>query len=331
MSNKIPFAVGFLGDSDILEIVKNAKFAEDLGFSTCWIAEDYYCGGAFSIATACAENTEKIKIAIGVLNPYTRHPALSAMEASALYKLSGGRLELGLGASNKLWIEQQMGIPFASAVGSLKDTVSIMRGFFRGEEVSLDGEQFHVKGIKPRTPLCPDLPIILGVKSEKMLQMAGQIADGVLLSVGTSVEYVRWVKQQLQTGAAEIGRNIDDFKISAYLLFSIDEDGKLAKERVKTKIAYYLGLHGVHAITLQAGLDPDLLQQFKEGFLKGNYRTDLVTDEIIEKMSISGTPEECRKKLQEMMDAGVKEPVLFQMPEIPIQENLLQVKKYLLS
>ncbi|MDO5111754.1 MAG: LLM class flavin-dependent oxidoreductase [Clostridia bacterium] len=330
MDKTIRFGVGFLGDADVKEIVSNARLAEDMGFATCWVAEDYFCGGAFSIAAACAAHTQRIRVAIGVLNPYTRHPALSAMEAAALYRLSNGRLEVAIGASNKLWIEKQMGIPFAKPLSSVRDTVAIMRGVFAGEKFSYHGEAFSANDILPRTSKCEALPLLLGVKSEKMLHMAGQIADGVLLSVGTSANYVRWVKEELQKGAAVIGRDIKDYRISAYLIFSIDEDRELARSKVKTKLAYYLGLHGDNVIMQQAGIAPELLTAFREGFLRGAYRTDLVTDEIIDALSVSGNPKECRQKLQALLDAGVTEPVLFQIPEIPVEENLGQIKTYLM-
>lgn len=328
---KIPFGVGFLGESDINEIIENAKAAEEFGFSNCWIAEDYFCGGAFSIASACACNTKDIGISIGVINPYTRHPALCAMEIAALNKISGNRVQVAMGSSNKLWIEQQMGIPFIKAKTSLKEAVEIIRHFGDGECVNYDGEMFHTRNVVPRAPAFHDVPLLLGVKSAQMLQMAGKTADGVLLSVGTSIPYVKWVKEQIKIGADRVGRDLSGFKIAAYLLISIDKDREYARNRVKSKIAYYLGLHGVHDITLKAGIDPEKLTLFKEGFIKGEYRTDLVSEDIIDMMSVSGEPDECAEKLRALVEAGVTEPIMFQIPEIPVKENLMQVKKYILQ
>ena len=87
----VQFGTGLLSGNELPSLIKISKKAEELGFASCWIAEDYFYGGAFSTATACALNTSSIKIGIGVINPYTRHPALTAMEVGALDVASNGR------------------------------------------------------------------------------------------------------------------------------------------------------------------------------------------------------------------------------------------------
>ncbi|MDR0840821.1 MAG: LLM class flavin-dependent oxidoreductase [Christensenellaceae bacterium] len=330
MKQKRNFGIGVLGETAIKKTVAYAALAERMGYGACWVAEDYFCGGAFTIATACAAATSNIDIGIGVLNPYTRHPALIAMEAAALHEYAGGRLLLGLGSSNAIWIEKQMGIPFGQILPSLEECTQILRGMFNGERINLDGQVFHTAGIVPKVPVHGKLPLIYGVKSEKLLRMAGRLADGVLLSVGTSAEYVRWVKEQLAVGAQEAGRELgDDFTIAAYLLFSIDEDRQRARERVKKKLAYYMGLHGDHPIMRRAGISAEKASLFREGFLQANPRVDLVTEDMLDKLTISGTPQECRARLQGLLDAGVTQPVVFEYDEMPMEENMASVRRYL--
>lgn len=331
MKRKVPFGVGILGDRDPRELVEGACSAEALGFDTCWIAEDYFCGGAFSIASICAARTKSLNLAIGVVNPYSRHPGLIAMEAAALSNLSNGRLRLGIGASNRIWIESQLGIPFEKPLASIQECIQILRMMFAGQRTDFAGQQYHLSNVNPRFPACASLPILLGAKSEGLLRLAGRAADGVLLSVGTSAAYVRWAKEQILEGAREAGRELREYTIAAYLIFSVDQDREKARARVKERLAYYVGLHGDHPITRHAGIQPQLIPQFREGFLAGNYRTDLVSEEMIDTLSISGTPEECRRKLQVMMDAGLTQPVMFQIPEIPLMENMRQVKRYLMD
>lgn len=331
MTKKHQFGIGLLGDADISEIPKYASLAEDMGYDVCWIAEDYFCGGAFSIAAACAAATNKINLAIGVINPYTRHPLLSAMEAASLYEVSNQRITIGLGSSNPVWIQQQMGIPYVKQLASISETTQIMREFYKGDEFSFNGDVFQVNNVLPRTPKCEDLPIYHGVKSRKMLQQAGAVADGVLLSVGTSANYVSWVKEQIRAGADTVGRSLDGFTIAAYLIFSIDEDRELARSRVKNRLAYYLGLHGRHDIMRQAGVSEDLCDLFREGFLSGNPRSDLITDELIDTFTISGEPEECRKRFQKLLDAGITQAVVYQIPEISMEDNMAQVRDYIFT
>jgi 5,10-methylenetetrahydromethanopterin reductase len=105
------FGIAF-ESSSAKNYVAAAKLAEDLGFGTFWVPEDPGFPGAFATATAVAVNTHKIKVGIGVLNPWTRHPVQTAMEFAALDDISEGRAILGLGASVKLWVEDQLGIPY---------------------------------------------------------------------------------------------------------------------------------------------------------------------------------------------------------------------------
>ena len=184
---KKTFGVGFRGEIEINKCIQDAAVAEQLGYCDCWISEDYYHGGAFSMATACAAETKKIKLGIGVLNPFTRHPALIAMEAAAINAYSNGRFMVGLGASNAVWIEQQMGIPFQKVLPMLRETITIMRKMFKGDTVNFNGNMFHVSNVHLSVPVDNPIPIVLGVKSENMLRLAAEQADGVLLSAGVSL------------------------------------------------------------------------------------------------------------------------------------------------
>ncbi|MDL2213945.1 LLM class flavin-dependent oxidoreductase [Clostridia bacterium OttesenSCG-928-O13] len=323
------FGIGLLGETDITTTVDYARLAEELGYGAAWVAEDYFCGGAFTIATACAAATNSVDIGIGVLNPYTRHPALIAMEAAALQDYSSGRLLLGLGSSNALWIEKQMGIPFKDILPHLSECTQILRSMLGGQTTSLDGQVFHTQNMQPRVKAQTPAPLIYGVKSEKMLQQAGQVADGVLLSVGTSAPYVRWALAQVKEGASAAGRSIDDFFVAAYLLISIDEDRGKARARVKKKLAHYMGLHGDHPIMRQAGFGPEVMAPFREGFLKGELREDLVTEEMLELLTVSGTPEDCRASLQQLLDAGVTQPVVFDYAEMDMAENMRLAQRHL--
>ena len=107
------------------------------GLGSLWIIEDYFHPGAYALAAAAAAVTERIAIGLGVVNPYTRHPALLAMETAALAGIAPGRVVLGLGSSNRRWIEAQMGIPFKAPLGGLRESVEIVRRLLAGERVTL--------------------------------------------------------------------------------------------------------------------------------------------------------------------------------------------------
>src|SRR3990172_2311200 len=106
------------------------------GLGSVWLIEDYFSPGAFALAGAAAAVTERVTVGIGVVNPYTRHPALLAMETAALAGLAPGRVVLGLGASNRVWIEERMGIPFTAPLASVRECVEIVRRLLAGERLT---------------------------------------------------------------------------------------------------------------------------------------------------------------------------------------------------
>src|SRR6185369_11632432 len=147
-----------------------ARAAERAGLGSVWIMEDYFRPGAYALATAAAAVSERSVIGIGVVNPYTRHPALVAMETATLAAIAPGRVVLGLGSSNRHWIEHQMGIPFKTPLQGLRES---------GEIVTYAGELFAVNNVALEAPPSTQVPIMLGVKGPRALALAAEVTDGV--------------------------------------------------------------------------------------------------------------------------------------------------------
>lgn len=330
MAKKVKFSTGFLAGNELKHTIRMAQLAEKLGFETCWVGEDYFYGGAFSAATACAMQTSSIKIGIGVINPYTRHPALSSMEFGALDSISEGRTIIGIGASNKRWIEEQMGIPFKKPLTAMKEMTEIMSGLFGNSAIEYEGELFNTGKISLGfKPYRRHVPIYIGAKGPKVLQMVGESADGVLTSIMTSVPYLSFVKDNIAIGAKKAGRDPNEIKIAAYLIISISENREEAREAVKPMLAQYLGIHGDHPILTTAGMEVDHALAFRECMIKGESADHLIDDWVIDTFTIAGTPEECREKYKRIIQAGVDSPVAFEIPGIPMEETLRQVHDHL--
>ncbi|HEX7123418.1 MAG TPA: LLM class flavin-dependent oxidoreductase [Gemmatimonadaceae bacterium] len=326
------FSFGLLAGNSLPDIVRLASRAESLGFGTLWVAEDYFYGGAFATATACVAATRTMRVGIGVINPYTRHPCLTAMEAGALDAASGGRLVLGVGASNRRWMEEMQGIPFQKPVAAIGEMVEIVRRLLAGERLSYAGQVFRVRDVELGfTPLRDRLPIHLGVKGPRMLELAGRIADGVLLSVLSSPAYVRWAVDQIRRGARQEGRTIDsDYEVGVYLLIYPSRDRQRAREAVRPAIAKYLGLHGEHPIMLESGLTPGEIAPFRKAFLAGEDASHRVDDRLIDLFSVAGTPEECAERLQWWIDAGVTHIVAFEVPGVDAETVMSAIARDLI-
>ena len=136
-----------LGEGAAGHVVERARAAERAGFDDLWFIEDYFQTGAFTMAGAAAAVTTRIGLGLGVVNPYTRHPALLAMETATLAAVAPGRVVLGLGAGVRRWIEGQMAIPAGRPLGALRDCIDVIRRLWAGERVEHEGTAFSLRDV----------------------------------------------------------------------------------------------------------------------------------------------------------------------------------------
>src|SRR2546428_11256339 len=274
-----------------------ARAAERAGVGSLWIIEDYFDPGAYALAAAAEAATERIVIGLGVVNPYTRHPALIAMDTAALAGIAPGRVVLGLGSSNRKWIEEQMAIPFKTPLRGLREGVEIVRRLLDGRRVTYAGEVFAVHDVALEAPPPAPVPILLGVKGPRALALAAEIADGVHCSVLASPAHVRRVR------ATTASRARGDFAVIAYLPVAVSDDRAQARAWVRPLIAHYLGvLHG-QSILADAGLDPARTQPFRDALAAGPPAPHLVTDDLPGTLPLPGTPTDCPAALAPRAEA----------------------------
>jgi 5,10-methylenetetrahydromethanopterin reductase len=311
--------VALLGEGTPARAETWARAAERAGLGSVWIIEDYFHPGAFALAGAVAVVTERIAVGLGVVNPYTRHPALLAMEAGALAGLAPGRVVLGLGTSNRNWIEEQMGMAFKKPLAALGECVAIVRRLLAGERVTFHGECFDLERVVLESPPPAPVPIFLGVKGPRALQLAGRVADGVHCAVLASPAHVRRVRATAGAGRA------DRLVVIAYIPVMIAPDGRDARERVKPLLARYAGvLHG-QSILEDAGLSPARTLPFREALARGESAGHLVTDDIIDALAVAGNPEECRRQLRRWAEAGLDAPIAVVPPGVELGEQIARI------
>jgi 5,10-methylenetetrahydromethanopterin reductase len=278
--------------------VEWARAAERAGLGSLWVIEDYFQPGAYALGAAAAAATERITIGLGVVNPYTRHPALIAMETAALAGIAPGRVVLGLGSSNRKWIEAQMAIPFKTPLRGLREGTAIVRRLLNGERVTFTGEVFSVHETELETPPPAPVPILLGVKGPRALALAAEVADGVHGSILTSPAHVGRVRASTSSARA-------DFSVIAYVPVAVADDRAQARGWMRPMVARYLGaLHG-QSILADAGLGAAQTQPFRDALAAGHVAAELVADEVLDAVAIAGTPAECRAALGRWAAAGL--------------------------
>ncbi len=281
------------GRRSAADAVRLARLAEDAGLDEVWVSEDYLERGAFAVAGAMAAATERVGVGLGVVNPWTRHVALTAMESLALAEVAQGRAVVGLGASNAAWMQGRLGIPYERPVSVLTRYTDVLRRLLRGEHVREDvlGDALDCRlEAVPEQPV----PLVWGVKGPRALAACGAHADGVMLSVLSSPAYVAWVR-------AEHG----PLRTTAYASFAVADDRATARAQLREHTARFLGMHGASPITACAGVDAVLASALRERLLAGRPGADLVDDATVGKVTVSGTPDDAAAVVRAHRDAGL--------------------------
>lgn len=310
--------------------LETARYAEERGFSEIWQADTRLARDCIVMMSALLSHTKKLRIGSGVLPIWTRNPAVIAATWSTMWELGGkvdgkGRVMLGLGA----WWE-----PIASRVGvkrekpllAMREHIEAIRQLFSMQEVSYHGQFVHLDRIKLDVAygdLSPrDIPIYIGATGDKMLELAGEIADGVVLNYVVSVEYIRKAISLVAEGAKKTGRNIKDIDLPELLVCCLsDQDPKAAMDEGKKLVAYYLATEP--HIMKASGVSEELLEKVQSilswpateaEYIRASRE---IPDEVVRSLMAVGTSSECRAKVREYVDAGVTCPILFpMMPDI---------------
>jgi len=304
----------------IEELVNYVKLAEKKGFESVWFAEDYYLRDSITPLACFALSTKKIKIAAGVINPYTRHPALIAMTIATLDELSHGRAILGMGAGVPSVIKQIM--PQMRPLATVKDCIEVIRKLLKEENVSYDGKMVKVN--KVTLGVCPyfepygrfrvyrnNIPIYVAGMSPKMLQLTGEVGDGALISVGFSPEHTKKAIENIKIGAEKAKRKFEDLDIAAYILFSPSKDGTIS-EATKGFISLCVTQFFDMETLRLSGFKEDEVEKIKESYTKGGYKEAVkyITDDMVNALGVAGTPEKCHEGLERYEKVGVKIPII---------------------
>ena len=295
-----------------------ACYAEERGFEAVWQAESRLVREATVPMAAYAAVTERIKIGSGVVNNWTRNVGLLAATFSTLDDLAPGRILLGIGA----WWD-----PLASKVGierrrpllAMRETVQVVRRLLAMERVTFHGDFVQLDDVEidivhgDRSP--KSVPIYIGATGMKMMELAGEIADGAVLNYMVSPAYNRGAMEALAEGAARAGRSIDDLDRPQLVVCSLDRDREEALDRARELLTQYLGQQP--HIMKASGVDPSLIDDIGKvltwpaGPEEIHRAMKLVPDEAVQLITASGTPQECRAKVREYVEAGATCPILY--------------------
>jgi 5,10-methylenetetrahydromethanopterin reductase len=295
-----------------------AQYAEAHGFEAVWQAESRLVREATVPMAAFLSCTESIKVGSGVVNNWTRNPALLASTFSTLDDLAPGRVILGIGA---WWdpLAAKVGITRTKPLTAMRETIEAVRALLADEHVTYEGEFVHLDGVEldyvhqPRRP--KDVPIYLGATGMKMMELTGEIADGAVLNYLVSPAYNEQAMRHLEIGAMRAGRSLDDVDRPQLVVCSLDDDRGRALDNARLLVTQYLGQQP--HIMKASGVPESLLDEIGQVLTwpathdQVVAASKLVPDDIVQMITASGTPEECRAKVAEYLAAGATCPILY--------------------
>jgi 5,10-methylenetetrahydromethanopterin reductase len=287
---------------------------ESSGFGEIWLAEDYFYTAGASAATFALAHTQTIPVGVGVFSAMTRHPALLAMELSTMAALFPGRIRAGIGLGGVQWL-RQMGLVPQSAVSAVRSCIEAVRRLLEGERLTEENDLARFVDVALAYPPRVPVPIYLGGNGPKMLALSGRAADGTVTAIATNPAFVAWARSIVHGAAEASGRSPEQHRVHSFVLFSMNEDGDLARRAARRRLARNLG-YGRNLITDRLGISDELEELLSEVGVAGLEAA--IPDAWVRDLTVSGTPDECRERIGAYFDAGADVVVLFpaQMAEL---------------
>ncbi len=303
---------------DLRQGLDYVRYAESRGFEAVWQAESRLVRDAIVPMAAYAAVTDKLKVGSGVINNWTRNIGLLASTFLTLDDLAPDRIICGIGA---WWdpLAKNVGIDRKKPLTAMKETVTVLKRLLNMERVSFDGEFVHVNGIEldvvhgRREPR--NVPIMIGATGDQMMEMTGEVADGVVLNYCVPPDYNHKALDLLRAGAVKAGRDFDSIDRPQLIVCSVDMDHDKAIDTTRELLTQYLAQQP--HIAKASGVSTEVVQQIQsilgwpathEQIAQAKH---LVPEDLIERITASGTPEEAKRKVAEYSKNGCTCPILY--------------------
>ena len=303
--------VAFTGGLNPPDLVECVQLAEELGYESAWMAEGRG-GDQFSVLTACALVTSRIRLGTGISSVFVRSAPTIGMASACVDYFSGGRFILGLGTSHKVQVGPEHGLPFYQPILRMRETVDIVRGLLRDGRVSYHGDVFDIDEFALQfQPLRPEIPIYVAAVFPKMLEICGEIAQGALLTWCT-VEYAQKAAAHVAAGAERAGKNPVDVEVATLLSCAVGDQAEQAIRQMRVVIANYVGgFPRYRRLMVEAGFEEEIHSiraAWRSGDLDDAAR--LVPDNLMQQMALVGRADDCRRRLDEYRASGITLPII---------------------
>lgn len=299
--------------------IKHVQYAELRGFHAIWQAESRLVRDPIVPLAAYAAVTTRIKLASGVMNIWTRNPATIASTFFTLDEIAPDRMICGLG----IWhepIATQVGVQRNKHLLAMREVLTAVRDLLHLETVTLQGDYVHLTNVKIDPSVSRKVPrdvkMMIAATGAKMMALAGEISDGVLLNYLVSPAYTADAMTQIEIGIKQAQRTLDDIERPQLIVCSVDTNRQKALDLARPLVAQYI--YQQPAMMRANGIRNELIDNIADVFrtsapahLQVLEASQLISDEVVQLITASGTPDECKAKIREYISAGATYPVLY--------------------
>lgn len=298
--------------SDVVSVV---KYGEELGYDMAWLSDrvrDTYVNLA-----ACAFATSKIRLATGVINPYTRHPAINTRAIATLDELSNGRMSMGIAVGNMVEMTKDLGFPAKAGYDKVREVGQIARRLFSGETVTFHGKHFELNDVKLGMKCRPNIAIYVAGSGPKIMEVAGEVGDGAIIPY-TDPKVIEHAKTSVRVGVERAGKKMDSMRLVSWLPTYITDE----RQKVIDSLRGYGALMTLLAPLewlMSIGMTEERYEAIRKGYAKGAHvdpeleaqyvkrAKEYVTDEVVELFTLVGTTKEINSKMEELVKSGFGE------------------------
>ncbi len=286
------------------EFLAMASHIEATGFDHLWLTESsLHARDPYQLLALAARATTQLRLGTAVTNPVTRHPALTAVAAATLAEIAGDRAILGIGAGDR----PLMALGSKPArLAELEAAIAAIRGLLAGEPVTSDGPGFRLVDAHLRFDARADLPVFVSASGPRTLELAGAVADGVILLCGLDPAVVQWALERVDEGASRAGRPRPHIAIFVYGMIDEDEDAAIAGAR---SIAAWFPQTAPTYCDL-VGLDPEITKAVRESYHGGEFQeaaeaASLLPASFVQRMAVAGNRDRVTAQLAALRQVGV--------------------------
>jgi 5,10-methylenetetrahydromethanopterin reductase len=301
-----------LGNVPVAQMVERAKLAEANGYDALWVADERFYREVYSTLAILAQHTKRVHLGTCVTDPFSRHPALTAMAIATLDEISNQRAILGFGAGISGFAE--LGIVRKKPAVAIREAIHVVRELLKGEAVDFHGDVIgFANGKLSFKPVRSDIPVYVASNGPLGQRMTGSVADGAIMEGCGNVEEVRAFRAVLAEGAKRKGRDPAAVKVVARLNACVGSDGRKARDALRPAVARMLAAGRLKFMTAEAQgltLTPEQIAPFAnvryaDGAAPYAPLLPLVTDRHVDAFTLAGTPDEVAGHMSELRHAGV--------------------------